>query len=93
MVMIERRSDIEEKVPFGSAVQAFMSNKPEVLWGIIKETEVEFPKFAFKVGMRMMELGGPDALLKFLEKNELRDKELVRRLTNEAMSRKEKSSK
>jgi hypothetical protein len=86
----EKRTDMEEGVPFGTAVQSVISDKPEVLWGIVKESEVEFPKFAFKVGMRIMELGGPDVLLKFLERNELKDKDLAQRLMNEARGRKEK---
>lgn len=85
--VVEKSKDVEDGVPFGSRVQVVISDKPEVLWGIIKETEVEFPKFAFKVGMRIMELGGPESLLKFLGKNELKDKELAQRLENEARSR------
>jgi hypothetical protein len=88
----EKRNDTEEGVPFGTAIQSVISDKPEVLWGVVKETEVEFPKFAFKVGKRIMDVSGPDTLLKFLEKNELRDKDLAQRLRNEAMSRKDLNS-
>jgi len=87
--VVDKRKDMEEGVPFGLGVQAVISDTPEVLWGIVKETEVEFPKFAFKVGVRIMDVGGPEALLKFLERNELRDSGLAQRLANEARVRKE----
>ncbi|QLJ53242.1 MAG: hypothetical protein Sv326_1067 [Candidatus Fermentimicrarchaeum limneticum] len=41
--VVDKRRDTEEGVPFGLGVQAVISDKPEVLWGIVKETEVEFP--------------------------------------------------
>lgn len=82
----EKRTDMEEGVPFGTAVQAVINDKPEVLWSIVRESEVEFPKFAFKVGKRIMELGGPGTLLKFLERNELKDRGLAQRLMDEVRS-------
>jgi hypothetical protein len=85
--VIEKRTDMEEGVPFGIAVQSVISNKPEVLWGIVKESEVDFPKFAFKVGKRILEAGSPEILLKFLGRNELKDKDLTKKLENEARSR------
>jgi len=88
--VIEKRTDVEEGVPFGNAVQSVISDKPEVLWGIVKESEVEFPKFAFKVGKRIMDVSSPETLLKFLGKNELKDKDLVQKLENEARSMIEK---
>jgi len=81
---VERRTDMEERVPFGHQVMLVIRKNVDELWGLVKEDEIDFPKFSFKVGMRIMELGGPDRLLKFLEKNELRDKNLVQRLTDEA---------
>jgi hypothetical protein len=85
--VVEKRTDMEDGVPFGNAVQAVINDKPEVLWGIVKESEVDFPKFAFKVGKRIMDVSSPETLLKFLGKNELKDKDLVKKLENEARCR------
>ncbi len=85
--VVEKRTDMEGGVPFGNAVQSTISNKPEVLWGIVKESEVAFPKFAFKVGKRIMDVSSPETLMKFLGKNELKNKELVQQLENEAKNR------
>jgi hypothetical protein len=87
MVMVERDSGFEEKVPFGDRIALVISKKVDDLWKIIKTDEVDYPKFSFKVGVRIMELGGPETLLKFLGKNELKDKELVQKLEKEARSR------
>lgn len=87
--VVEKRTDMEEGVPFGNAVQAVISDKPEVLWGIVKESEVDFPKFAFKVGRRILDVSSPETLLKFLGKNELKDKDLAQRLEKEAKGRME----
>ncbi|NYZ76607.1 hypothetical protein H0N98_05160 [Candidatus Micrarchaeota archaeon] len=87
MAFAERRTDVEEKVPFGHGVSLVISEKVDELWSMLREDEVDFPKFSFKVGMKIVELGGPETLLKFLGKNELRDKELAQRLEKEARGR------
>jgi hypothetical protein len=86
---VEKRTDVEGGVPFGNRVQAVISDKPEVLWGIVKESEVNFPKFAFNVGKRIMDVSNPETLLKFLGRNELKDKDLAQKLETEARSRME----
>lgn len=90
MMMRESETGFEEKVPFGDRVELFMGKKVEGLWDLIKRDEVDFPKFAFKVGMEIINKYGPETMLKFLEKNELKDKELVQKLGNEARSRMER---
>jgi len=85
--MAERDSGFEERVPFGDRVALAVNKKVDDLWKVIKNDEVDYPKFSFKVGMRIMELGGPETLLKFLGKNELKDKELAQTLEKEAKSR------
>lgn len=87
MVMVERDSGFEEKVPFGDRIALGISRNVDDLWKIVKSDEVDYPRFSFKVGMKIMELGGPETLLKFLGKNELKDKELAQNLEKEAKSR------
>ena len=87
---VEKRQEIMEKVPFGARVRAFMSDDVEELWGLVKEHEVEYPKFSLYVGMKILEMRGPDVLLKFLERNDLKDEGLARRLSEEARDKKEK---
>jgi len=87
MVMAEKKAVFEDKVPFGDQIEAFMSNDSKVLWKLVREREVEFPKFTFYVGKQIIEKCGEEILLKFLERNELKDRGLAQRLENEARSR------
>jgi len=78
-----------EGVEFGEQIEAFMSVKAEVLWEKVKKHESGLRgdrEFAFYAGMKIIERCGPETLLKFLERNELKDKDLAQRLEKEARS-------
>ncbi len=83
-----------EGVEFGDQILAFMSNKPEVLWKLIKKYEEVglhgTRDFTVYAGMQMIEKCGPEMMLKFLGRNELKDKDLTQRLENEAKHRMER---